>query len=251
VTVLVVTGTGTGVGKTVVTAAVAALSRSGGQRTAVVKVAQTGLGPGQPSDLDHVQRLARVASSELVELARFTAALSPEAAARLESRSGPDLDRCAEQVADVATGRDMVAVEGAGGLLVRYAASGWTLADLAARLGAPVLVVVEAGLGTLNATALTTQALADRGIACAGVVIGSWPVAPDVPGLAERSNLADLPVVSGVRLAGAMPAHAGTLDPDAFLAAASAGLDPRLGGEFDAADFASKHGLTPGPAERP
>ena len=112
-------------------------------------------------------------------------------------------------------------VEGAGGLLVRFAAED-TLADVAAALAAPVLVVATAGLGTLNHTALTTEALAARGLRCPGVVIGSWPAAPD---LAAECNLADLPAVTGLPLLGRLPAGAGRLAPDEFLVTARAGLE--------------------------
>ncbi|HEY0637487.1 MAG TPA: AAA family ATPase, partial [Pseudonocardiaceae bacterium] len=105
-----------------------------------------------------------------------------------------------------------------------------TLADVAAALDAPVLVVTLAGLGTLNATALTTEALRSRGLSCAGLVIGSWPAEPD---LAARCNLADLPMDAGAPLLGALPEGAGTLDRAAFRAAALAGLAPRWGGRFD------------------
>ena len=94
-------------------------------------------------------------------------------------------------------------------------------------LGAPVLVVVSAGLGTLNHTALTLEALSARRLLPAGVVIGSWP---SRPGLAERANLTDLAVIAGRPLAGALPAGAGRLGRDAFLAAARTGLGPELGG---------------------
>jgi dethiobiotin synthetase len=118
-------------------------------------------------------------------------------------------------------GRDLVLVEGAGGLLVRLDDDGDTLADAAAALGAPVLVVAEAGLGTLNATALTCEALRARGLECAGVVIGAWPEAPD---LAARCNLADLPAYAGAPLLGRLPAGANALDRADFLAAAREGL---------------------------
>jgi dethiobiotin synthetase len=96
-------------------------------------------------------------------------------------------------------------------------------------LGAPVLVVTTPGLGTLNHTALTVEALKARRLALAGVVIGSWPASP---GLAERANLTDLAVIAGRPLAGAMPAGSGRLDREAFLAAARGGLGPGLGGTF-------------------
>jgi dethiobiotin synthetase len=122
---------------------------------------------------------------------------------------------------------DLVLVEGAGGLLVRYDPAGGTIADLAGMLDAPVLVVTTAGLGTLNHTALTLEALSTRRLAAAGVVIGAWPANP---GLAERANLIDLAVIAGQPLAGALPAGAARLSRGDFLAAARAGLGPALGG---------------------
>jgi len=125
-----------------------------------------------------------------------------------------------------------VLVEGAGGLLVRFAEDGWTLADLARALDAPVLVVATAGLGTLNHTALTLEVLAGRGVRLAGVVIGAWPAAPD---LAARANVVDLEVISGRALGGALPEGASNWAD--FLSAARHGLAPAYGGVFDAADF--------------
>lgn len=229
--ILIVTGTGTGVGKTVVTAAVAALARDRGSRVAVVKPAQTGLRPGQPGDLAEVRRLSRVA--DLHELARYPDPLSPQAAARLAGAGGLLLDEVARQVAALAADRELVLVEGAGGLLVRFAADGWTLADLARLLAAPLLVVAAAGLGTLNHTALTLEVMAGRGLRLAGgVVVGCWPAEPD---LAARCNVHDLEAVSGRPLGGALPA--GAPDRRDFTGVARHALGPEYGGRFDAADF--------------
>jgi dethiobiotin synthetase len=225
--VLVVSGTGTEVGKTVVTAAVAALAVARGERVAVVKPAQTGEPPGSTGDLEVIRRLTGV--TRTVELVRFPDPLSPEAAARVAGRPPLDLAEVAVAVKQLALSADLVLVEGAGGLLVRYDPAGATIADLAAMLGAPVLVVVSAGLGTLNHTALTLEALGARRLLPAGVVIGSWP---SRPGLAERANLTDLAVIAGRPLAGTLPAGAGRLGRDAFLAAARDGLGPELGGTF-------------------
>lgn len=230
--VLVVSGTGTGVGKTVVTAAVAALAATRGARVAVVKPAQTGAAAGDPGDLDDVRRLAGV--TDLHEHARFPDPLSPAAAARRSGLPALDLHDSAARVRGLAADRDLVVVEGAGGLLVRYDAEGLTIADLARELAAAVLVVAGPALGTLNHTALTLEALAHRGIALAGVVLGSWP---DDPDLACRSNVRDLEMLAARPLAGALRAGAGGLDAPEFLLAARDGLGPGLGGGFDAADF--------------
>jgi dethiobiotin synthetase len=236
VSVLVISGTGTGVGKTVVTAAVAALAAARGSRVAVVKPAQTGVGPDEPGDLADVRRLAAV--TDLHEHARFPDPLSPAAAARHSGLPPLDLHASANDVATLAADRDLVLVEGAGGLLVRYDEEGATIADLARALAAAVLVVVDPALGTLNHTALTLEALAHRGLTLAGVVIGAWPAAPD---LACRSNVRDLETLAARPLAGALPAGAGALDGPEFLLAARDALAPALGGTFDATDFRRAH----------
>jgi dethiobiotin synthetase len=225
--VLVVSGTGTEVGKTVVTAAVAALAASGGRRVAVVKPAQTGEPPGPTGDLAVIRRLSGVTQTH--ELARFPDPLSPEAAARAAGKPPLDLAAAAVFIKQLQVEADLVLVEGAGGLLVRYDPAGGTIADLAGMLDAPVLVVTTAGLGTLNHTALTLEALSTRRLAPAGVVIGAWPVKP---GLAERANLTDLAVIAGQPLAGTLPAGAARLGRADFLATARAGLGPGLGGTF-------------------
>jgi dethiobiotin synthase len=245
VAVTVVSGTGTGVGKTVVTAALAALARARGETVAVVKPAQTGEPPGGAGDLTAVGGLTGL--TDLHELARFPDPLSPEAAARTAGLPPADLRRAASYVAALTGDRQNVIVEGAGGLLVRYDPAGSTVADLAAMLDAPVLVVVAAGLGTLNHTALTLEALAARKLECAGVVIGAWPAEP---GLAERCNLDDLATLAGGPVAGALPEGAGRLaggrqrggaaGRDAFLRVARYGLAPSLGGEFSPAHFRSQ-----------
>ncbi|MGH3246489.1 MAG: ATP-dependent dethiobiotin synthetase BioD, partial [Trebonia sp.] len=133
----------------------------------------------------------------------------------------------AELIAALEADRDLVLVEGAGGLLVRYDNEGATIADLAATLDAPALVVTAAGLGTLNHTALTLEAAAARKVRAAGVVIGSWPRRP---GLAEQENLADLETLANGPLAGLLPEGSGSLPAARFRAVAGNGLAPSLGG---------------------
>ncbi|MQA16833.1 MAG: ATP-dependent dethiobiotin synthetase BioD [Pseudonocardiaceae bacterium] len=224
--ILVITGTGTGVGKTVVSAAVAALALDVGLRVAVLKPAQTGVEPGEPGDLDEVGRLAGEDVTRR-ELARYPDPLAPDTAARRVGMAPVTAPQVAAAVRELGTLHDLVLIEGAGGLLVRLDDRGSTLADVASMLGAPVLVVAAAGLGTLNHTALTVEALDSRSLRCAGVVMGCWPAEPD---LAARCNLVDLPAVSGAPLLGTLPAGAATLDRAGFLAAAREGLAAELGG---------------------
>ncbi|WP_327147528.1 dethiobiotin synthase [Nocardia sp. NBC_01329] len=216
-TLLFVTGTSTEVGKTVTTAALAAVARTAGLEVAVCKPAQTGVGAADPGDLAVVTALAGV--TRTVEPARYPEPLAPDTAAR---RCGAPLLTLSETATAIAGlgSADLVLVEGAGGLLVRLGE--FTLLDLARELSAPVLVVSAPGLGTLNHSELTTWALRQAGVECAGLVIGSWPERPD---LAMRTNRADLPRVTGTELVGAVPEGAGGWSPQRFRAAAPAWFD--------------------------
>ncbi|MFB7173741.1 dethiobiotin synthase [Streptomyces sp. NPDC056254] len=231
--VVMVSGTGTEIGKTVVTAAVAAAAVAAGRSVAVLKPAQTGVGPQEPGDAAEVVRLAG-SSVTAMELARYPEPLAPDTAAR---RSGlPTLApaQIAEAARRLAGDHDLVLVEGAGGLLVQFDEAGHTLADAARLLGAPTLIVAPAGLGTLNSTTLTAEALRARGLTPLGVVVGSWPHSPD---LAARCNLADLPKSSELPLLGAVPEGAGTLPPELFRAEAPSWLSPPLSGTWSAQSF--------------
>lgn len=231
-TVLVVTGTGTGIGKTVVTAALAALALDRGASVAVVKPAQTGLQPHEPGDLDEVRRLS--GATDTHEFIRYPDPLSPAAAARRSGLPTLELSDVARRVSELAETRRLVLVEGAGGLLVRFDEDGCTLADLAVALGAPAVLVTSAGLGSLNTAALTLEAMAHRGVDLAGLVIGDWPADPD---LASRCNVRDFEMLAARPLAGALPEGAGARPPQEFLDVARRGLSPVFGGRFDPTAF--------------
>ncbi|MFI9274971.1 dethiobiotin synthase [Kitasatospora sp. NPDC052896] len=237
---LFVTGTGTEVGKTAVTAALAALALRAGRRTAVLKPGQTGVTADEPGDAAEVLRLAGAPTARLTtrELARYPEPLAPDTAARRSGLAELTLPQVSSAVAELTADHDLTLVEGAGGLLVRYNADGLTLAAMAQAAQAPVLIVATAGLGTLNAVALTAEALRARGLRSAGVVIGSWPAEPD---LAMRCNLADLPTAADAPLLGALPAGATRTPGPAFTDLAAASLAPALGGHWDAAAFAVAH----------
>ncbi|MGW0767532.1 dethiobiotin synthase [Streptomyces sp. NPDC002676] len=230
--VLIITGTGTEIGKTVTTAAVAAAALAAGRSVAVLKAAQTGVGPDEHGDAAEVARLAGPVTA--TELARYPEPLAPGTAARRAGMAPVHPHEVAEAAAKLAAEHDLVLVEGAGGLLVRFDAAGGTLADAAEALRAPVVVVAPAGLGTLNSTELTARELRARKVELAGVVIGSWSKDAD---LASRCNVADLPEVAGAPLLGALPAGASRLAPADFRAAAPGWLAPRLDGTWDAEAF--------------
>ena len=223
-TVLVVTGTGTDVGKTITTAALAACAAGS---VAVVKPAQTGVAPDEPGDLAEIARLS--GRHDVYEFARYPDPLSPHHAAAVSELPGLDRARTAAAIGDIAAGVDLVLVEGAGGVLVPYAEDGWTVLDLAADLDADLVLVTAAGLGTLNHTALAVAAVEAAHRKLAGLVIGSWPAEP---GLAELCNLDDLARLGGTgAVDGVLPAGMSAMAD--FSARARASLSPRLGGTFD------------------
>jgi dethiobiotin synthetase len=241
--ILVITGTGTEVGKTVTTAAVAACALAAGRTVAVLKAAQTGVRPDERGDAEEVARLAGAVTT--AECARYPEPLAPGTAARRAGLAPVRPQEVVEAARKLAVEHDLVLVEGAGGLLVRFDGAGGTLADVAQALRAPVLVVATAGLGTLNTTELTARELRSRGVELLGVVIGGWPDSPD---LAMRCNVTDLPDVAGAPLLGALPMGVGSLPPAAFRAGAPGWLAPRLDGTWEAEAFreASAAGHRPG-----
>jgi dethiobiotin synthetase len=211
--VVIVTGTDTGVGKTMVTAAIAAAATAAGKRVAVLKPAQT----GDDDDAATVRRLAQPATVET--LVSYPDPLAPATAARVSGLEPLELQAVVHSCRSLAERHDLVLVEGAGGLLVQIGPK-WTVADLAQELGAPAIVVTRPALGTLNHTALTLEALARRNIE-AYVVLGTWP---DEPELVHRTNLDDL----AVPLYGRLPDNA-SADPH-FRSNAPKWLAPKLYG---------------------
>ncbi len=209
------TGTDTGVGKTVATAALACHARLAGIDVAVCKPVQTGIADGD-DDLAEVARLSGV--TELHGFARFPEPLGPVAAAQRAAMALPTRDELLTSVRDVDA--ELVLVEGAGGLLVEIGTDGTTLRDLAADLAAPVLIVVAPGLGTLNHTALTLESLAAQHVPCAGLVIGAWP---REPGIAEQGNRGALGQLEAVRAI--LPADASALGAAEFETMSASAFD--------------------------
>ncbi len=193
---LFVTGTDTGVGKTEVAAALVAGWRARGLDVGAMKPAQSGVEDGEVTDADRLRAAAGGGDpAELVCPYSLRAPLAPAVAARLEGVE-ISLDRVLDAARELARRHAALVVEGAGGLLVPFT-SRLTYADLAKALGMPVLVVARAGLGTVNHTALTVEALRARGLAPAGVVLNRAGPAVDP---SEPHNPGEIERLTGVRV---------------------------------------------------
>lgn len=209
--IIVVTGTDTGVGKTVTTAAIAAVLAAAGRRVSVYKPCQTGAAYGD-SDCAEVRRLAGAIEASAGVVLREP--LAPVVAAELEGVRLPTISIHAERIRRLAEGVDHVLVEGSGGLLVELDSDDRSLADLTALLGstARCVLVSRPALGTLNHTALTVEAVERRHLALLGVVLGTWPLAP---GTAEVHNRHAFETGS-IPLLGVIPEDASSLPPAIF-----------------------------------
>jgi dethiobiotin synthetase len=198
---LFVTATDTGVGKTEVACAVLAAARGGGLDAVGMKPAQAGVSPDEPSDAERLRAASDgVEPLEVVCPYSFAAPLAPAVAARVEGRE-VSFARVLAAARAIAARHEAIVVEGAGGLLVPLT-DRETYADLAAALALPVLVVARAGLGTVNHTALTVEALRRRGLAIAGIVLNrTAPVDdPSVP-----HNAAEIARITGIAPLATLP----------------------------------------------
>jgi dethiobiotin synthetase len=195
-----VTGTDTGVGKTVVAAAIVARLREKGQPVRALKPLITGLDEAPDADWppDH-ELLARVSGQRPDEtmLHGFGPAVSPHLAAELARVSPPSIHTLTAEIRAATPAGSVVIVEGVGGLLVPISRSASVL-DLAVALELPLIIAARPGLGTINHTLLTAQAARAAGLRIAGVVMTPWPAEPDAMVRSNRDTierLTKLPVV--------------------------------------------------------
>jgi dethiobiotin synthetase len=195
-----VTGTDTGVGKTVLAAAVSAALSARGERVAAFKPVVTGTDdprdPAWPPDHELLAACAGT-TAEAVTPLRFGPAVSPHLAAELAGRPiEPEELLLAARAA--AANADVLVCEGVGGLLVPLT-DGWSVRDFAVALGLPLLVAARPGLGTISHTLLTIEAARAADLGVAGVVITPWP---DDPPVMTRSNRETIARLGGVEVAG-------------------------------------------------
>jgi dethiobiotin synthetase len=188
---LFVTGTGTGVGKTVLSAALLAAMSTAGERVRAHKPVVTGLDEeptdadrrgGWPADHELLAGIAGMAPEEVAPL-RYGPAVSPHLAARLAGET-IEPEELIARAREAGANADTLIIEGVGGLLVPLS-DDFTARDLAVALALPVLIAASPGLGTINHTLLTLQAARAVGLDVRAVVLTPWP---EGPGQLERSN---------------------------------------------------------------
>lgn len=203
-----ITATDTGVGKTLVTAALARHFTDKGLRVGVMKPVETGVAnPAEPgADASLLRWAARATdATELIAPYRFAQPLAPCQAATIAGEQ-IDSDKIVKACQALRDGKDLMLIEGAGGLMVPIR-GGYLMADLAGQLGTPLLIVTHPRLGTLNHTLLTTFAARAMGLELCGYIINRMP---GKPGEAEREAPHLLGSLASADLLGVLPEVSGS-----------------------------------------
>lgn len=196
-----ITGTDTGVGKTFVTAAIAAVLKEKGVNVGVMKPVETGCaekdGTLEPQDALYLKNTAGVSDElDLINPYRFKAPLAPSIASRLEGKN-IDLNRIKECYDTLASKHSIMFVEGAGGLLTPLNENE-TVADLAKVLQLTLIVIAESRLGAINHTLLTVKHAQSIGIEVKGIIINYPALATDETLSANQTEikrLTNIPVL--------------------------------------------------------
>jgi dethiobiotin synthetase len=194
---LLVTGTDTGVGKTVLSAALLAAMAAAGERVLAHKPVLTGLGEDAgswPADHELLAAVTGVRADQVAPL-RYETAASPQLAAALV---GERIEPAGLLAAVPRQRGSVLVVEGVGGLLTPFA-DGYTVRELAAALALPVVIAARSGLGTINHTMLTLEAARAGGLEVRAVVFTPWPARPS---RLERSNRETIARAGSVPVAG-------------------------------------------------
>jgi dethiobiotin synthetase len=189
-----VTGTDTGVGKTVVAAAVCAALRARGERVAAWKPVVTGTEEAGEPDHELLARASGIQPTKVAPLT-FEPAVSPHLAAELAGSTIEPTALVASARA-AAGGAEILVIEGVGGLLVPLTL-GFLVRDLAREMGLPLVVAARPGLGTINHTLLTVEAARAVGLTVVGVALTPWP---DAPSAIEGSNRDTIERLAGVEV---------------------------------------------------
>jgi dethiobiotin synthetase len=234
-----VTGTDTGVGKTVVTAAIAWNLTQAGKRVALMKPVQTGTIVSGPTDIEFVKKVLGADYSLDVSCPyMFSDPVAPLVASMLVGER-IDIKKIKDSYSRLSSDNDFVIVEGAGGLLVPILED-YFMSDLALDLDLPVLIVTRPNLGTLNHTFLTLESAKKRGLDVAGIVISNFPWDPGLP---EQTNPELILSMTGVDILGVIPNNnlisVEKGDIGNIRDTASSALSEELGGSFVLEEFLS------------
>lgn len=235
-----VTGTDTGVGKTVVSATIARALQQSGKRVAAMKPIQTGAGEDGLLDIEFIQKVMGTNYSlEVVCPYRYPLALAPLIAANLAGER-INVDKIKSAYFDLSLRHEIVVVEGAGGLVVPITET-YFMSDLAYDLDLGLIIVIRPGLGTLNHTLLTLEHARSHGLNIMGFVINNFP---DSPNLAERKNPDLLLKLTGEKILGVIH-HDQEIsvekgDIGSLIEMSGTRLADDLGGTFLVEDFISR-----------
>lgn len=194
--IIFVTGTDTGVGKTVAAATLVCFYREQRKKVAYIKPIQT----GAPKDNDAltVLELTGINTGDVYTLLSYKPPMAPEQAAKASKRSLPEMKKIISQIKAIAWNYDVVIVEGAGGLYVPIDEKNYMI-DLCQQLRAQAVIVARTGLGTINHTLLTVKALQSKRIKILGILFSANsndPSAKNNPKvIAEKTQLPILGVI--------------------------------------------------------
>lgn len=187
-----ITGTSTGVGKTRVAVALISAIKDRGLSVGVMKPVETGICPGKEDGSDACALRKAAGSTEPEELTnpyRFSEPIAPLLAAKEEDVT-IEIEKIEECYREVCKDKDITIVEGAGGLLVPLTKDK-TMLDLITCLDAPLVIVAENTLGTINHTLLTVRHAEDKGINVLGVILNSKTKASDESTPLNKTALED------------------------------------------------------------
>ena len=196
-----ITGTDTGVGKTIVTAAVCSCIKSSGKRVAAMKPIQTGTDTQKTLDIEFVYKV--LDEEFLIDDVcpyRFTKPLSPKLASEV---SGKEI-----HVNDILSAYktleekfEYVVIEGAGGILAPVK-NNYFIVDLINEMESPVIIVTRPALGTINHTLLTIESAKNKGLSILGIIVNKYPIDPDD---SELTNPDEIASISGLPILGIIP----------------------------------------------
>ncbi|MDP6380994.1 MAG: dethiobiotin synthase [Phycisphaerae bacterium] len=203
---LFITGTDTGVGKTVITGAIARALANDGMDVGVMKPIATGCMPRREGwvsqDAEFLAQVADVPEPlHIINPVSIPEPLAPSVAAR-RANTSVDFDAIERAYSEICERHDVVLIEGIGGMLVPLS-DDMLVADMAVSFGLPVIIVARPGLGTINHTLLTVEVCRTRGLDVAGVIINGFRA--DKAGIAEETNPEEISRASNVPVLAVVP----------------------------------------------